>query len=199
MSERACSLGHVGAAVQAARGAEAVGLAGAPRHTRAFVLAQSGVAHAAAGNRRDALTALSTAERALEGAAHSGSEDPRPGPFDSYPRAALLYQQGQTLRALGDLQGALRAWRTSLDLRADSDCRGQMLTHCQMAGALLAAGELEESCSATGAAVDLAVALHSEQARNALKRLTRELVPYRRSAAVRHLMHRIRQTPEVLR
>lgn len=199
MSERACWLGHVGAAVQAAQGAEAVGLAGAPWHTRAFVLAQSGVAHAAAGSRRDALTALQAAERALERSAPSGSEGAQPGPFDSYPRAALVYQQGQALCALGDLRGALRAWRTSLELRADSDCRGRMLTHCQVAGTLLAVGELEESCSAADAAVDLAVALHSGQARNALKRLTRELVPYRRSAVVRHLMRRLRQTPEALR
>lgn len=199
MSERACLLGHVAAAVQAAQGAQAVGLAGVPWHTRAFVLAQSGVAHAAAGSRRDALTALNAAERALERAALSDSEGARSGPFDSYPRAALVYQQGQTLRALGDLEGALRAWRTSLDLRADSDCRGRMLTHCQMASTLLAAGELEESCSAAGAAADLAVAIHSEQARNALKRLTRELVPYRRSPVVRQLMRRLRQTPEAVR
>ncbi len=199
MSERAGALGHVRAAVQAAQAAEAVAVPGAPWHVRAFVLAQSGVAHAAAGSRQDALTALDAAERALERATPSGCEVAWSGPFDSYPRAALVYQQGQTLRALGDLRGALRAWRTSLDLRADSDCRGRMLTHCQVASTLLAVGELEESCAAAGAAADLAVALHSEQARIALERLTHELVPYRRSVAVRRLMRRLRQPPEAVR
>ncbi len=43
------------------------------------------------------------------------------------------------------------------------------------------------------------MALHSEQARIALERLTHELVPYRRSVAVRRLMRRLRQPPEAVR
>lgn len=198
MSERAGSLGHVGAAVQAAWGAEAVGLSAMPWHARAFVLAQSGVAHAAAGSRREALTAMNAAENALERAAPPDSDSEVTGPFDSYPRAALLYQQGKALHALGDAQGALRAWHTSLDLCPDSDCRGRTLTHCEVADVLLAAGRLEESCAAIDAAVDLAVMLHSEQTRHALKRLVRALRPYTRSPGVRRLTRKVRQMPEVL-
>lgn len=201
ISQQAVLLGHVGFAVRAAQAAEAAGLAEAPAHARAFLLAQSAAAHAAARDRQLALSTLEAAERAYErepapvkpvnGAAAQATWVP--GPFDSYPRAGLDYQRGQVLQALGDRRGALAALRSSLRLRAPGDRRGSVLTQYQLAVALLEVGRLDECCAAAETALITASGLHSCQARRALVHLMGALAPYRRSASVRSLLERARE------
>ncbi|MGW8378365.1 hypothetical protein [Streptomyces sp. ODS28] len=141
---------------------------------RAFVLAQLAVARASCAERRGALRALSAAEHTVE------SAEEGEGPFGSYPRAALDFQTGEVLHALGDETAALRAWQRSLDARAYADRRGRALTHGRIAAVLLNAGRAEEATAHLHKARPLLSGLDSLTAHHMIRDLQHRTRTYRR-------------------
>lgn len=110
-----------------------------PPATQAYTQAQPAVAQAGTRERHRAMAALHTAERLNE---HTGQEPP--GPFTSYPMAALHYQRARTLAVLGD-HTAAGAPTTSLRTRAPEARRARALTTARLAEAQLRQGHLEQT------------------------------------------------------
>ncbi|SFD66574.1 hypothetical protein [Streptomyces aidingensis] len=183
MSAQAQRLGHLSSALQmgdaAARAAQGL----APSQ-QSYVQAQFAVILAQTGERRGALSALATAERAAEHAAcgQGGS------PFDTYPRAALLFQTSQVLEALGDLPGAIGALRRSAAERAEADVRGRTLTHARFGQMLLRTGRLDEACAAWRRFLSGRERLRSGDAERALREMRRALRPYRNRRCAAELL-----------
>ncbi|WP_165984384.1 hypothetical protein [Streptomyces sp. YIM 98790] len=183
MSAQAQRLGHLPSALQMAEAAARAAQGLAPAQ-QAYVQAQLAVVLARTGERRGALNALATAERAAERSA-SG---PGSSPFDSYPRAALLFQTSQVLEALGDLSGAIGALRRSVAERADADVRGRTLTHARFGQMLLRTGHLDEACAAWRRFLTGRERLRSGDAERALREMRRALRPYRNRRCAAELL-----------
>ncbi|MDG4861684.1 hypothetical protein P8605_26455, partial [Streptomyces sp. T-3] len=121
-----------------------------------------------------ALADLTAAERQ-----HDRAHGP-PGPFTSYPRAALEYQRGLILQRLGDPTASLEAFETSLALRTDDSTRPRALSHARYAELLLDIGYLEAACVQWTEFLVHLPALRSHRADLALTRLIRRLRPHAR-------------------
>ncbi|MFD3522190.1 hypothetical protein [Streptomyces sp. NPDC058653] len=154
--------------------------------TRAFLLSQSAVTHAHAGQRRRAVADLAAAESQFDRATRKA------GPFDAYPRAGLDYQSGRTLLALGDAEQAARSLATSAAARGDHQRRSGALTHARLAATLLSLGRLEESCVHWNAFLDQYLSLRLVLADDALTYLRRSLYRYRDQPHAAAVLHRAR-------
>ncbi|MDK1475883.1 hypothetical protein QNO07_21110 [Streptomyces sp. 549] len=158
---------------------------GAPRIARAFTQAHLAVS-AAHHDRHAALRALATAERL-----HSRA-DSAPGPFTAYSLAALLYQRGQTLLALGDVPGAIDAFTTSLRRRTSAERHARVLTHAGLADIRLSQGHLEAALAHWHVFLDDYPHLDSVRATRRLAAMRRRLVPHRRHRPTAALLDRAR-------
>lgn len=86
------------------------------------------------------MEALHAAERL-----HAQTAQEPPGPFTSYPSAALYYQRARTLTALGDHSAAAFALTTSLRTRNPQARRARALTTARLAETQLHLGHLEQA------------------------------------------------------
>jgi tetratricopeptide (TPR) repeat protein/transcriptional regulator with XRE-family HTH domain len=163
MATHADELGHHRDALVLARQAADTARQHAPRITRAYTQAQLALAEARNQNRHPALAALENAEHLRDGA---GSE---PGPFTCYSSAALYYQRGRVLTALGDHTGAFDALTASLRKRDAGQRRARALTSARLAEALLRQGHLEGAVPHWQTFLDEYPALNSDYA---IRRLT---------------------------
>ncbi|MGW1376846.1 tetratricopeptide repeat protein [Streptomyces sp. NPDC002446] len=186
LSAQGLALGHRRAALHAAEAAAAT--ARKPDGgTRAFLLSHLAAAQAACGLRQDALASLARAESAAEtegGRAHA------PGPFHTYPPAALEFQSAEVLRYLGDLPAAHTALNRSLAHRPGDDHRGLALSYAQHAEILIALGHVEEACAAWSSFLDQYVHVRSGAADLAVSRLRQLLAPFRVLPAATAVLHR---------
>ncbi|MFC5805811.1 hypothetical protein [Streptomyces formicae] len=115
------------------------------------------------------------------------------GPFAGYPRAALEYQRGETLSALGNHTAAHSAWEASLAHRPTTERRPLALTHARIAQSLLRQGHLDAACSHWSTFLDHYPYLHSARAHRALHRLGHHLAPYRRHPHAAALLRRAQE------
>ncbi|WP_370270680.1 hypothetical protein [Streptomyces sp. V4I8] len=132
-------------------------------------------------DRHAALTALARAE-SLDSQAES-----TPGPFATYPLAALHYQRARALTALGDPAGAIRALNTSLRLRTPAQHRATALTQAHLAETHLRLGHLDQAVLHWQAFLTAYPTLQSTRATHHLRTLCKQLRPhqrYRQAAAL---------------
>ncbi|MFK0202570.1 tol-pal system YbgF family protein [Streptomyces lavendulae] len=155
---------------------------------RAFTRSQLAVllAH---HDRRAALAALSQSEQ-LHAAA--GAE-PVPGPFSSYPAAALQYQRAQVLLSLGDHKGALAALTASLRLRSVLERLPGALTRAQLAETHLRLGHLDQALHHWGLFLEDYPALTSARADKCLTVIRQTLRPHQRYRGASDVLDRVRE------
>ncbi|WP_329171328.1 tetratricopeptide repeat protein [Streptomyces sp. NBC_01477] len=145
---------------------------------RAYLLAQSAVTKAAAGDRRATLRDLCGADRQR---ARAGDGD---GPFTSYAETALAYQRGEAMAALGDVDLALRAYDRSLRLREPEQHWAIALTHTRLAELSCSIPDVERAVLHAREAVRKFPHLYPKVVGMLQRRLWRALAPYRSTAAV---------------
>jgi len=192
MSVQAMHVGHPRTALELADAALEIPDLYADEATMAFLLSQQAVVRARDGQRREALTKLSAAEKHLERSTST------PGPFTAYPRAALEYQRAHCLLALGQRAAALAALRDSLRLRIPERRRTSTLTEARMAEVLLAHGHLDEACAHWDRFLDQCSLLRSTQVNQAVTRLQGLLRPYLRQRQARLVWDRARSIADGL-
>ena len=185
MSTQCSRLGHERQALAMAQAAMQVAQHCDLPVVRAFVLAQRAAAFAGAGARQEALQDLTSAEHELS--ASSGGALYR---FTSYPSAALRFQEGQTLLALGDVSGGIRALEASVDHRAPEQRRARVLTRARLAHVRLRAGHVETGCRDYALFLDEVTLLSSRRASTAICTLQASLTPFRRYRPARTLLER---------
>lgn len=174
MSAQAWFLGHHR---QAARLAEAaVEQAGGrtPPGTRAALLGQAAVTHAALANRRTALSCLTEAERHLGRATVTDPTD----------LADHAYQTARALASLRDGAGAESALRTSLRHRAPTERRSRMITTDYLAEVQLRSGRLEQACDTWQRFLGEYPYVRSGRIRSACLTLRRRLLPHQKNPVV---------------
>ncbi|MFD8396632.1 hypothetical protein ACFV2N_47645 [Streptomyces sp. NPDC059680] len=174
MSAQAFQLGHGRQALSLAEAA--VAIAGTSSHgpTAAFLLGQLAVTHAYDSQRHSAIRELAAAETSLE--RFNGA----PGPFTSYPRAGLEYQQSQVFLALGMRAEALRSLRACARHREPHEYRTSALTEFQLGEMLLTSGLLEEACTHWDRFLTHSGYVHSARIDQALNHLYKRLRAYQR-------------------
>ncbi|MGI5347000.1 tetratricopeptide repeat protein [Streptomyces sp. CA-250714] len=158
-------------------------------HVRSYLHAGRAVVRAADGERAAALADLLAAERSHEAEADAGAGPL--GPFTRYPPAAVLYQRGEVLLSLGDRSQAVTAFRQSLALRPPAHHIARVLTHAQLAGTLLALGELDAALDQCRQILEHYPHTASRRTTTALTAVRRSLAPYRRHPQAREIRDRI--------
>ncbi|BAG16854.1 conserved hypothetical protein [Streptomyces griseus subsp. griseus NBRC 13350] len=184
MATHASSLGHRGPAVLHLTQRAVEHARHAPPAVRSYAYAHLAVVQAH-HNRRAALDALASAERI-----HPERADTPPGPFTSYPKGALHYQRAQTLDALKDTPGALRALNASLHARTPGEHRAALLTHARLAEMLLRHGHLERALAQWYIFVDEYPTLRSPRTHRLLAVMQGQLRHHIRHAGARVLLAR---------
>jgi hypothetical protein len=187
MSTQACFLGHHRYAIRMAEHAVAqAGTATSPA-TRAVLLGQAAVAHAAVSHRRAAMSCLHEAETCLDSAATpitaSANEE----------LADLADCTGRVLADLGDLAGAETALRDSLRLRPATGRRSRMLTTHRLAEVQLRRGQLDAACASWRRFLADYPAVCSARVEAAMIAMHRGLLPYSRNSVVRTTLQQARR------
>ncbi|MFE0422574.1 hypothetical protein [Streptomyces sp. NPDC058953] len=141
------------------------------------------LAQARVQDRTRALLALKYAE-----VLHSHADQNPGDPFDSYPAAALSYQQARTLAALKEHKAADHAFHASLRARAPQARRARALTTALLAESQLVQGELEESLTTWRRFLDDYPGLRSARATASLTTMREVLRPYRNQPDVALLL-----------
>ncbi|WP_424210967.1 tetratricopeptide repeat protein [Streptomyces sp. BI20] len=183
MSVQAHHLGHHRQSLELAEAA-ARESARLPAIMAAFVTGQLAVAEAGCGDRRTALTHLSTAQRLLERSAGQSSA------IGEYHQAALAHQQAEALAALGDTPGAVTALAASLRHRPDTERRAQAVTRARLAELLLDQGHVERACATWHELLDLVPHVESARVEDALRRMRGRLHSVRGNRTVHALLVR---------
>lgn len=186
LSVQARLLGHRRPAVGLADEAVRTASGRAPRQTRAFLHGQAAVAHAAAGNRRDALGHLNAAETHLSHA-DGDTRSPATPLIGGYHLAAFAHCQAATTACLGDRRGAIAALRFSIRHRPSTEPRSRAVTLARLAELQLAEGQLEQACGTWQEFLDHYPSLRSRRADAALTTLLASTNPYRNNPVARAL------------
>jgi hypothetical protein len=178
LSGQARLLGHHRQAVDLAEAAVhgAPGAAGA--QTSAFLFGQLAVAHAADGNRRDAVRHLLTAERHLDRARDA------PEPIGGCHAASLAHQQAAVRAKLGDRPGAIQALTLSIRHRPVGERRSRAITVARLAELQMDNGDLEAACGTWQRFLQDCPHLRSRRVGRALTSMRARLRPHRNHAAV---------------
>ncbi|MEU6969964.1 hypothetical protein AB0A71_19910 [Kitasatospora aureofaciens] len=175
MAGHAYDLGHQGGGV-VDLAQYAVDLARpAPAAVRAYTLAHLAVVQAH-HDTHAALAALGQAERA----AHRSADDGEPGPFGSYPLAALHFQRAQTLTVLGDHTGALDALAASVADRGPVERHLALFARARLAEKHLRLGHLDEAVHHWGLFLDGAPDREARRVGRALRSMLQHLRPHQR-------------------
>ncbi len=182
MSTQACFLGHYRRAARLADAAvDRIGTLQRPG-TRATLLSQAAVSHAALDDRKTALNRLTAAERYLDGA-----DDP-PKPNGDTDRADTEHLMGRALELLHNHRHAENALRESLKHRPDGERRARLLTTHQLATLQLRQGDAERACATWQRFLDECSWVRSGRVRSALHAIPRRLHPYRGNIVVRQTL-----------
>ena len=191
LSVQAHALGHRRHALELAEAAASGSTA--PPMTRAFVYGQLAVSHAAVQAKRDAVAALSVAERYLEQA--SGDSAVLSG---AYHQSSLLYTQAQVRALLGDTAGALTALASSIRNRPDDERRSRAIVLAQLAQLRLSCGHLDQAVATWHQFLDEHPHIQSGRADTAVRALRAQIRPFARNPAARALLERTRaHTPGI--
>jgi tetratricopeptide (TPR) repeat protein len=184
LSVQARLLGHCRPAVDLAEAAVHTATSRATPRVHAFLLGQLAVAHAADGDRHDALKALTAAEKHL-----SRADQYTPG-VAAYHASSLAHQQAATTACLGDRRNAIKALETSIQHRPAEERRSRAITLARLAELQLAEGHLEQACHTWRHFLDDYPHLTSRRADTAMKTLRASIRPHQNNPAARGLLHR---------
>jgi hypothetical protein len=182
MSMQARFLGHYRQAAQLAEAAVDRAGSVAPAETRASLLGQAAVAHAALANRQTAMSYLAKAERQLSQAEGTS------GPVTCGSRADLAHETGQVLTWFHDHGGAEVALRESLEHRATVDRRSRLITTHHLAQLQLRRDRPELACTTWQLFMTECTEVNSARLRRAVDTLREQLLPYKCSAVVRRTL-----------
>jgi hypothetical protein len=178
LSSQARLLGHHRQAVDLAEVAVHAASSTTGAQTSALLLGQLAVAHAAAGDRREAIRHLSTAERHLD-RARDATE-----PIGGCHAASLAHQQAAVRAKLGDRGGAIRALTVSVRHRPAGERRSRAITLARLAELQLDTGELEAACGTWQRFLRDYPHLRSRRVCRALASMRARLRPHQNSSAV---------------
>jgi tetratricopeptide (TPR) repeat protein len=178
LSNQARLLGHRRQAVDLAETAVAAASSTAGSQTYALLFGQLGVAHAADGNRRDALRHLLTAERHLARAVDA------PEPIGGCDPASLAHQEAAVRAELGDRSGAIQALTASIRHRSVGERRSRAITHARLAELQLDNGDLEAACGTWQRFVQDYPHLQSHRVDSALAAMRARIRPHQNNSAV---------------
>lgn len=153
--------------------------------TSAFLYGQLAVATAATGDRRSAISCLSTAEQFLGRASDTRLT------VGVYHAASLAHQQSAVRSVLGDLPGAIAALRESVHCRPPTERRSRAITLARLAELQLNLGHLDEAVLTCHSFLDDYPAIRSARARTALLALGARLRPYAGNKAAAALLRRV--------
>ncbi|MET9708484.1 hypothetical protein AB0B51_24715 [Streptomyces griseus] len=184
MATHASVLGHHGPAVLHLTERAVEHARHAPPAVRSYAYAHLAVV-LAHHDSRAALGSLARAE-----SLHSEGTGAPTGPFTSYPEGALHYQRAQTLIALKDTPGAIRALHASLSARMADEHRATLLTHARLAEILLRHGHLERALTEWQIFVDAYPTLKSPRTNRLLLLMLGQLRPHARHPGVKTLLTR---------
>ncbi|MFF4835155.1 Tat pathway signal protein [Streptomyces sp. NPDC001315] len=178
MAHQATDLGHARTGVELARASvdrKRYTLA-TPRE-RALLGVVRARSLAADHQKREAVAALHRAEDDLA-AASPGDEDPHRVWF--FQQASLAHETARTLWTLGDLEGALHQFQSSvLTRKADTFSRTHAVTLGYMGTVQARQGNLEAACHTWAQALDAMEGVQSGRAREAVVNMRRVLSPFR--------------------
>jgi tetratricopeptide (TPR) repeat protein len=178
LSNQARLLGHHRHAVDLATSAVRAAAGATGAQTSALLLGQLAVAHAAAGDRRDAIKHLSTAEHHLDRAQDA------PEPIGGCHAASLAHQQAAVRAKLGDRAGAIQALTTSVRHRPPAERRSRAITLARLAELQVDTGELEAACGTWHQFLQDYPHLRSRRIGRALTSMSARLHPHQTHSAV---------------
>jgi tetratricopeptide (TPR) repeat protein len=193
LSVQARSLGHHRHAVELAEAAAKISRRATAPARQAFFLGQVAVAAAATGDRHQALTTISAAERRLDQAssrtatnlaAHGNTAMGR------YHPAALAHQEAAVRALLGDKKGAAAMLTESIRHRPPWERRSRALMNARLAELHLDQGHLDQAVATWHAFLDDYPFLTCGRATTAVNVLRSRLHPQRANASVRRLLAR---------
>lgn len=189
LSGQARLLGHRREAVHLAEAAVRAASGTAGWQTSAFLFGQLAVAHAADGDRLQAIRHLCTAERHLDRA-----ED-MPEPIGCCHAASLAHQQAAVRAKLGDRGGAIQALMVSVRHRPARERRSRAITLARLAELQLDEGDLEAACGTWQLFLQDYPHLRSGRVSRALATMRARLRPYGNSSAVIALRRKMPAMP----
>jgi tetratricopeptide (TPR) repeat protein len=185
LSVQALVLGHPRHSVHLAETAATMSRA-LPQRQQAFLFGQLAVAHAAGGDKLNALTTLTAAERSFDRAS-SGAGEPAIG---AYHYASLAHQEASVRALLGDRKGAVGALSDSVRHRPLTERRSRAITLAQLAELHLGLGHLDEAVTTWNTFLDEYPALRSRRAADALVNLKASARSYTGHPAAKLLLGR---------
>jgi hypothetical protein len=153
--------------------------------TSAFLFGQLAVAHAAAGDRREAIRYLNTAER------HLDRVRDEPEPIGGCHAASVAHQQAKVRAMLGDRVGAIQALTVSVRHRPAGERRSRAITLARLAELQLDAGELEAACGTWQRFLQDYPHLRSRRVGSAFTSMRARLRPHQNNSAVIALRIRV--------
>lgn len=189
LSGQARLLGHHREAVHLAEAAVRATSGTIGPETSAFLFGQLAVAHAADGDRQQAIRHLSTAERHLDHA-----ED-APEPIGRCHMASLAHQQAAVQAKLGDRRGAIQALTVSVRHRPARERRSRAITLARLAELQLDDGDLEAACGTWQRFLQDYPHLRSRRVSRALATMRARLRPHQNNSAVVALLRRKMPAP----
>lgn len=182
-------IGHHRQAVDLAIAAVHAAPSATEAQTSAFLLGQLAVAHAAAGDRWEAIQHLSVAERHMDRA-----QDAPAQLIGGCHTASLAHQQAAVRANLGDRAGAIRALTISIRHRPASERRARAITLARLAELHMDTGELEAACQAWQRFLQDYPHLRSRRVSRAATSMHTRLRPHQNNSAVITLRIKYRHT-----
>ncbi|MFE2292745.1 tetratricopeptide repeat protein [Streptomyces sp. NPDC059452] len=184
MSVQAANLGHGAPAARLANAAAEASPESTPR-MRAFMAGQQAHAYALAGEKKNALTSLRAAERAVNQA------ESQLGTFGGFSSATLAYSTAEVRHILGDTKGSIESLHDHFRLRDSTDMQRSKLTFSSLlAERQLEIGHLEAACSTWTSVLDDYPAIHSGRIDGQVKKIPSLLSPYRQNSLARQTVER---------
>ncbi|MFC3986642.1 hypothetical protein [Streptosporangium jomthongense] len=175
MAVQALELGHARQGLDLAEAAAtALGTAG-PQRTQAWITGMRAEAHAALGDRHQALTLLRRAETDLE-RADSAPEAEWNG---NYRRESLEHQTGLALTALGEHTTAISHYETSVLCRRPVERRTRVMIAARLAHAQLRDGQVDRAAATVLTLQPDLAAVSSARVRTSLAQVRRQWQPHR--------------------
>jgi tetratricopeptide (TPR) repeat protein len=182
MSAQALFLGHHRSAAQLAEAAVKRTSARTPPGTRAALLGQAAVCHAALSDSRPAFRNLAEAEKSLRHPDVQCQPDNRSGVAD------LEYRTGLVLAFLRHLPRAEAALADSLRHRPEAERRSRMLTIHQLAQVQLRRARPEQACTTWQRFLSDYPYMYSGRINVIFRRFQSGLQEHRNNATVRHVL-----------
>jgi tetratricopeptide (TPR) repeat protein len=164
----------------------------APPRRQAWVSANLARAHAAEGNRPEALAALDRAGRSL---CYGGDA----GGLDFFNTARLDGISGTTHFLLQEYDAAVSLLDTSLANRSRADVKGRALLVFDLAECRIGQGEVDEACRLGHVALDVVGGSTLQPTVIRAQSLQHSLQPWRKAPAVLELAGRVRESQAQIR